>query len=148
MSLHGPDRFVSELFLLLSVEKDSHVIARREQFHSLATLGNLDDATARKLNLVCSYSRRMAAQLDGRRFSVRVKPSRPETARYLAHHFPVVDRTQNQGSGYERECERHAKGNQGANSACNNPTFLVHKIARSGWAACHFSPSTLPPARR
>src|SRR5260221_9925807 len=63
------------LFLLLSIEKHSHVTARREQFHFLAVGGNLDDATAGKLNLVCGYLRRPAAKLDSRSLAVGPIPS-------------------------------------------------------------------------
>jgi len=119
--------FVPELFVLLSIEKNSHVVSRREQFHSLATLRNLDDATPGKFNLVRSHPRRLAAKLDGRRFTVRLKPSRSETTRHLTHHFPVVDRTQDQILGDERDCQRHAKDQQNAKDTCNNPTLFVHK---------------------
>jgi len=121
--------------LFLSIEKDSHLIARREQFHFLAALGKLDDATARKLNLVCGYSRRMTAKLDSRGLPVRLKPRWAKPTRYPTHHFSVIDRTQDHRLGHEYECERDPKGDHSANSACNNPTFLVHKITWSGIVA-------------
>jgi hypothetical protein len=45
-------QFLGDLFLLLSIEQDSHVSAGRKQFQSLAVRWDGDDAILGKLHLV------------------------------------------------------------------------------------------------
>ena len=98
--MHRTVRWViAELFLLLSIEKDSHVTARREQLHLLTVRGNLDDATSGNLNLVGGYLRRLVAKLDSRSLAIGQVPGRRKKARHPSLHFPTADPSGDYGCG-------------------------------------------------